>query len=467
MECRDDERAVFTWRVRGRAPRQGGAWLLGAIVRCCSVCLRRAACGKRASIIRANRFLANPRVTVSALIEGWGVQTAHWVGGRHILAIQDTSEIGLQTTASQRRGLGLVGCGNSYGLMLHAMLAVDAESHDCLGLVSGEVWSRDGRVPSRADDRPLSEKESNRWGMTAQAAKVVLSTARRVTVVGDRESDIYADWSRLPEPGFDLLLRSCQNRRLAGGGWLHTVSAAWPTAGTATIQVPVAIGTPGAVKGERPVALTLRHGPVELRRPDARYVAMQDPDLSPTVAVHLVEVVETDPPPDVEPVHWRLLTTHAPTTAAEAWQIVEWYKARWIIEQMFRLMKSQGLGIEDTQVESAERLLKLTAIAAAAATRILQLVQARDGQSSQPAEIAFDKTEIKVLETLHRGTYRPRTPKQTNPHQPRTLAWAAWLVARLGGWDGYASSRKPGPITFITGYEKLQSLVQGWSLRDV
>ena len=415
MECRDDERAVFTWRVRGRAPRQGGAWLLGAIVRCCSVCLRRAACGKRASIIRANRFLANPRVTVSALIEGWGVQTAHWVGGRHILAIQDTSEIGLQTTASQRRGLGLVGCGNSYGLMLHAMLAVDAESHDCLGLVSGEVWSRDGRVPSRADDRPLSEKESNRWGMTAQAAKVVLSTARRVTVVGDRESDIYADWSRLPEPGFDLLLRSCQNRRLAGGGWLHTVSAAWPTAGTATIQVPVAIGTPGAVKGERPVALTLRHGPVELRRPDARYVAMQDPDLSPTVAVHLVEVVETDPPPDVEPVHWRLLTTHAPTTAAEAWQIVEWYKARWIIEQMFRLMKSQGLGIEDTQVESAERLLKLTAIAAAAATRILQLVQARDGQSSQPAEIAFDKTEIKVLETLHRGTYRPRTPKQTNP----------------------------------------------------
>ena len=354
-------------------------------------------------------------MTVSALIEGWGVQTAHWVGGRHILAIQDTSEIGLQTTASQRRGLGLVGCGNSYGLMLHAMLAVDAESHDCLGLVSGEVWSRDGRVPSRADDRPLSEKESNRWGMTAQAAKVVLSTARRVTVVGDRESDIYADWSRLPEPGFDLLLRSCQNRRLAGGGWLHTVSAACPTAGTATIQVPVAIGTPGAVKGERPVALTLRHGPVELRRPDARYVAMQDPDLSPTVAVHLVEVVETDPPPDVEPVHWRLLTTHAPTTAAEAWQIVEWYKARWIIEQMFRLMKSQGLGIQDTQVESAERLLKLTAIAAAAATRILQLVQARDGQSSQPAEIALDKTEIKVLETLHRGTYRPRTPKQTNP----------------------------------------------------
>ena len=467
MECRDDGHGVFAWRVRGRAPRQGGAWLLEAIVRCCSVCLRRAAKGKRASIIRADRFLGNPRVTASALIEGWGKQTARWVGGRHILAVQDSSEIGLRTTPSQRRGLGLVGCGNSHGLMLHAMLAVDAESGDCLGLVSGQVWNRDGRVPARADDRPLSEKESNRWGMTAQAAKAVLSDARRVTVVGDRESDIYADWSRLPEPGFDLLLRSCQNRRLAGGGWLHTVSAEWPAAGSATIQVPAAIGTPGAVKGERPVALTLRHGPVELRRPDARYVAMQDPALPPTVAVHLVEVVETEPPPGVEPVHWRLLTTHTPTTTAEAWQIVGWYKARWTIEQMFRLMKSQGLGIEDTQVESAERLLKLTAIAAAAATRILQLVQARDGRCSQSAKIAFNETEIKVLDTLDRGIYRPRTPKQTNPHQPRTLAWAAWLVARLGGWDGYAASRKPGPITLIRGYETLQNLVQGWSLRDV
>ncbi|MEQ9334192.1 IS4 family transposase [Thalassobaculum sp.] len=311
------------------------------MVRCGSVCLRQrlsaAGCGgERASIVRADRFLGNPRVTVGALIAGWGERTARAVAGRHVLAVQDSSEIGLRTTASRRRGLGLVGCGNSHGLLLHAMLAVDADSGACLGLVSGQAWTRAGRVPARAVDRPLSEKESNRWGTTALAGKSVLSGATRVTVVGDRESDIYADWSRLPAAGFELLIRSQQDRRLTGGGRLHAIAADWPVAGTATIQVPAAPGTPGAKKGERPVTLVLRHGPVELQRPEPRYVAWRDPTLPATVAVHLVEVVESDPPPGVEPVHWRLLTTHVPATAAEAWRIVEWYKARWTIEQMFR-----------------------------------------------------------------------------------------------------------------------------------
>lgn len=437
------------------------------MVRCGSVCLRRLAAGERASIVRADRFLGNPRVTVGALIAGWGERTALAVAGRHVLAVQDSSEIGLRTTAERHRGLGLVGCGNSHGLLLHAMLAVDADSGACLGLVSGQAWTRAGRVPARAVDRPLSEKESNRWGTTALAGKAVLSAAARVTVVGDRESDIYADWSRLPAAGFELLIRSQQDRRLTGGSRLHAVAADWPVAGTATIRVPAAPGTPTAKKGERPVTLVLRHGRVELQRPEPRYVAWRDPTLPASVTVHLVEVVESDPPPGVEPVHWRLLTTHAPATAAEAWRIVEWYKARWTIEQMFRLMKSQGLGLEDSQLESAERLLKLTVIAAAAATRILQLVQARDGQDPQAAGTAFGEIELQVLDSLARSKYRGTTAKQTNPHPPRTLAWAGWIIARLGGWDGYASSRPPGPITYKHGIDAFANLVQGWALRDV
>ena len=49
---------------------------------------------------------------------------------------------------------------------------------------------------------------------------------------------------------------------------------------------------------------------------------------------------------------------------ASAWQIVNWYKKRWIIEQLFRLIKTQGLQLEDSRIETADRLLKLTAIAA-------------------------------------------------------------------------------------------------------
>ncbi len=46
---------------------------------------------------------------------------------------------------------------------------------------------------------------------------------------------------------------------------------------------------------------------------------------------------------------------------AAAWQIVGWYQRRWVIEQMHRVMKSQGLQLEDSQVTTAERLEKLEA----------------------------------------------------------------------------------------------------------
>src|SRR5207237_5970548 len=107
------------------------------------------------------------------------------------------------------------------------------------------------------------------------------------------------------------------------------------------------------------------------------------------------------PPPGVEPVSWRLLTTHPVADATAAWQIVDWYRARWIIEQLFRLLKKQGLRLEDSQVESAERLLKPAAIAAHAAAVTLQLLQARDGRSGEPASVALTTDELGTLEALH------------------------------------------------------------------
>jgi hypothetical protein len=91
-------------------------------------------------------------------------------------------------------------------------------------------------------------------------------------------------------------------------------------------------------------------------------------------------------------------------------------------------------------------LLKL---AAKAAVITLQLTQAREGQSAEPASIAFDETEIRLLDALGRQ-YHGRTKLQSNPHSPRSLAWATWVIARLGGWDGYPRT-KPGPITIHRG----------------
>jgi hypothetical protein len=95
----------------------------------------------------------------------------------------------------------------------------------------------------------------------------------------------------------------------------------------------------------------------------------------------------------------------------------------WDIEQFFRTLKQQGLHLEDSQLENAERLIKMTAIAARAACTIMQLVQARDGQSAQQARIAFSRPEIETLHALL-PELEGKTALQKNPHPPETLAWA-------------------------------------------
>ena len=96
------------------------------------------------------------------------------------------------------------------------------------------------------------------------------------------------------------------------------------------------------------------------------------------MALWVVDVSEVDPPKGAEPVHWRLLTTHKVTTPAEAHQIVEWYRRRWIIEQVFRSLKSHGMDIEASQMVEAACFTKLAVIALIAAVGAMQLVLARD-----------------------------------------------------------------------------------------
>ena len=421
------------------------------------VCLRRLARGVRAREVRFNRFLGNAKVTTERVIESWSEGTALAADGRHILAIQDTSEINFSTTAERRRGLGETGHGNGRGVLLHPMLAVDAENGSCLGLLSGQVWTRKGRRTISHDLRDLSDKESQRWITTAQAAKPLLAKAAMVTALGDRESDIFALYASAAEQHFDVIARSMHDRKLNDGIGLYAGSEAMAVVEQRAIVLPAR-----AQRAERIALLELRFGVVNLARPQTRFLR----HLPKNLALNLVDVREPDPPAGMEPLHWRLLTTHPVTNAEQAWRIVEWYKRRWLIEQFFRVLKTQGFKLEDSQVGTADRLLKLVAIAAKAAVITIQLLQARDGRSHQPVQVVFDANEVATLAALNH-TIEARTKRLKNPHPPDSLAWAAWIIGRLGGWDGYPSSKPPGPITMRHGLEYFHAVAVGRSLKDV
>jgi hypothetical protein len=418
-----------------------------------TVCLRRLG-GSRKGELQAGRFFANPKVTVAKLVAGWSERTGAACAGRHVLAIQDTTEVKFPTTAQRRRGLGPVKKGNAHGLLVHAMVAVDAASGSCLGLVDGDVWSRAGVNPTPHRKRPLAERESVRWVNTAQQAKQVLKSAAMVTVVADREADIYPQWGSVPEANFHLLTRAMSDRSLVGGGMLFAAAAEFPVAGRRKIELPAR--DPGRPK--RTAVVELRYGEVEICRPRDEH----DRSLPPTVRLRLVEVREVDPPAGVEPLHWRLLTTHEITNAAGAWQIVGWYQLRWVIEQMFRVMKSQGLQLEDSQIASAERLVKLAAAATKAACVDIQLTQGRDGADQMPACNVFTEPEIETLEALG-PTLEGNTERQQNRYPVQSLAWAAWIIARLGGWNCYY--KPPGPITFRRGMEQFYPIHRGRQLK--
>ena len=412
--------------------------------------MRRLAQGRWSTQMRFWRFLANDRVTPDKLIAGWSEQTQLAAAGRHVLAIQDTSAIKFTTTAENRRALGKVKKGNAFGVLLHPMLAVDADSGTVLGLAGGRVWTRSMAVQVPHDQRRLPDKESARWIATAEQAKQTLAAARLVTVIDDREGDFYANWVLTPAANVHLLTRLMNDHALVKGGTVRTALTRLPVVATAVIALRQRPN-----RAARTAHLSLRFGALTLRRPENTL----EKHLPDRVQVNVVEVIERHPPKAAEPIHWILLTTHKIDDVADAWQIVDWYRQRWIIEQFFRTLKLQGLRIEDSQLATADRLLKLVAIAAKAAAIVMQLVQARDGRDPQPTNLAFTDTEVALLAMLN-ARLQGKTARQTNPHPTRTLAWAAWIIAKLGGWHEY-EAKPPGPITFHNGLAYFRALASG------
>jgi DDE family transposase len=406
--------------------------------------------------VRFTRFLRNHAVTAGEMVCHAATGTAARVAGRDIVVIQDTSELTLGGGRARENGYGPVGKGGALGgLLLHAALVLEIGSNALLGLVEAKVWNRDdGRATPRRS-RATRDKESQRWLDVAARANDALAAAKSITVVSDRESDIYEHFARRPANAH-LIVRACQNRKIESdeeGLLLFTFIDGLPEAGRIRMKIPAAPG-----RKERIAELAIRFSPVELRKP--LHGAARD--LSATIGLMLIDVREVSTPEDGKPVHWRLLTTHGVTSLGEAHRIVDLYRMRWSIEEFFRLLKTAGFDIEEADIGDPQAMIKFVTAVAIAAVTVMQLVKARDGTTDQKLTDAFEPDDQPILEAVSTRLEGATAP-QRNPHPKGSLAFAAWVIARLGGWTGYYG--KPGPKVMRRGLDDFQRIKYGTNLR--
>jgi hypothetical protein len=425
-------------------------WLIDRIASTGSLVVREIG-QTRAGEMAVHRFLSSPHVSVDRIVSTLSARVAAQCRGRRIILVQDTSEINFAGRSAKRRGFGPAGDGKTPGFFIHPVIAIDKETAAVIGLVDAAIWTRANGKVSERRRRPLAEKESWRWLACCATAAARLSQAESLTMVMDREGDIYELFAGKPA-GLDLIVRAAQDRNLVGGGHLFEALAAAPVLSVS--QVRVAPRGPGD-KG-RIATVELRAGTVTIARPaNGRHEGV-----APAITIALVEAREIGAPAGKPPLLWRLLTTRPIRTAADAEAVVQDYRLRWRIEQVFRTLKSDGLALDDSQVIDAQRMFNLAAVGLAGAVRTIQLVDARDG-SPRPASDVVDDTFAEALIRLSRKL-EGNTARQKNPHPPGSLAFLAWIVARLGGWNCYY--KPPGPKTMRNGWNRLAATLAGYAL---
>lgn len=410
------------------------------------------------------RFLENADVTISELSQSLATACQQQVSERHVLALNDTSEINLQSHVGRLKPdtVGVVGNNKDVGFFIHPTLVLDGETGFPLGISAVQLWTRAADRPSKKERKystlPIEQKESFKWIASAERSAPCLEAGRatKVTHIGDRESDIYEAWCQIPDGYHHLLVRVKTDRGLADSSRsLYELLSQQPVEGTYSVEV---LPDERIGRRARTAWLAVRFSNVAIQRPGNLSVH----DYPSQVKLWAVEAVEISPPADQEAIHWRLLTTHSVESVEQALQIILWYRWRWRIEQLFATLKRAGLDLESSQLESGEAIQRLTILGLSVALRILQLVEGRN-RPDLDATIALSTDQQNCLRSLA-PTLDGKTKKQQNPHPPRSLAWATWLIARLGGWSGYASQRPPGMPTLVQGWRRFEAIFLGWNL---
>jgi hypothetical protein len=422
---------------------------------------------RRSELIGYSRFLNNNRVNWQNIFKENSKDINRVSDGKHVLVVNDTSEINYESHRNylnlKDKELGPVGNDKDIGFFCHPGLVIDASNGVALGYSYLKIWNRafdkKDRYTRDYKKQVIEEKESYRWIECGLKSKEQLSSASKITIIADRESDIYEEFIEVPDDRTGLIIRSRGDRALIEGDSLYKRIDGSEVCGSYKLKV-----RPSLKRQARETEIEIKYTRVRIRKPKNRNIKKELPEYIELTAIEAKEV-NGKVPQGESPIHWILLTTHEVNSVNDALQIIIWYSMRWQIELLFATMKSKGMNMEASELESGKALKSMCVIALYVSLLINQLRQLRNDTSGIHAGIWFTNKQIELMKVLSKR-YEGKTEKQKNPYKKETIAWAAWTIARLGGWKGYSCESPPGNKTFKWGLDRFYAIYEGYMINE-
>lgn len=409
------------------------------------------------------RFLQNERVSEDEIIRNLSANCKSASQGKYVVCIQDTTEVNLSSHSNRINKDSHIGTTNAnnekgLGFLLHPSIVLDASEGIPYGYADIKVWNRPLEFKSKHERKyntlPIEEKESYKWiEVSKNTRKALNDIVEGMVIVQDREGDIYEQFATIPDEKTDLLIRARTNRTLADKTKLFSCLSAQPAQGNYELLVNAKKS-----REKRTARIEVRYKEVELKKTDST-----SKGVAPSVKLRLIEAKEVGYE-GKDQICWRLLTTISIENIEMARMCIEWYSWRWIIEEVFKILKKEGYNIEASELEYASSVRKMCLMIMEVVIKLfLMRLAYAEPEVDISADTCFTENEQQFLE--HQIVrMEGKTEKQKNPYKAKDLKRYTWVIARLGGWKGYESKRHPGITTLWLGIKYFKATYEGWEI---
>ena len=388
----------------------------------------------------AYRLISRPEVTFEAITAPHYEITKQQLPSVCLL-LNDLTEIdyGYDSVAD---GLSPVGNG-SCGFLMQNSLAVTTTGKT-IGLVGQKLRHRKPAPKGETRTQRLErDRESLLWGQLVEQVGRPPEGATWINVC-DRGADDFEFFCRMIRQSHDWVVRAKQLQRSVEHDGKF-ISLGEKLALTDFDEYYYELVYRSKLKKSRTAKMRVRFSEIVMRAPRLASPWLKEQKIE-TLNMWVVEAVEENPPRGVKPLRWVLLSSLPVKSFEEAWQVIEHYEKRWIVEEFHKALKT-GCRVESRQYRTSDRLEAISGLLSIVAVRLLQLKSASKSTPDLDAKKLLPAIWISALKAL-----RPKANIKTIRDFYRQLAG-------LGGHLLRNSDGDPGWLTIWRGFAKLQTAV--------